>query len=123
VIPQDHLLRRIDVFVTSTLGDLHKQLRPFYSDTGRPSIDPELLIRMLIVGYCYGIRAERRLCEEVTLHLAYRWFCRLDFDDPVPHDSTFSENRLNRFWESAVLRRIFERVVIAAMVMASRRSL
>src|SRR4029077_7265275 len=74
-------------------------------------------IRMLIVGYCYGIRSERKLCEEVRLHLAYRWFCRLDLDDAIPHHSTFSENRLNRFRESDILRHIFERIVIAAMVM------
>jgi transposase len=96
MIPKGHLLRRINVFVTSVLGDLHEQLGPFYSDIGRPSIDPELLIRMLIVGYCFGIRSERKLCEEVRLHLAYRWFCRLDLNDAVPHHSTFSENRLNR---------------------------
>jgi transposase len=65
------------------LADLHEQLAPFYSEIGRPSIDPELMIRMLIVGYCYGIRFERRLCEEVEMHLAYRWFCRLDLDDKV----------------------------------------
>src|SRR5262250_406451 len=117
MIPKGHLLRRINVFVTSVLGDLHEQLGRFYSDIGRPSIDPELMIRMLIVGYCYGIRSERKLCEEIRLHLAYRWFCRLDLDDPVPHHSTFSENRLNRFRESDILRHIFERVVIAAMVM------
>jgi transposase len=103
--------------VTSVLGDLHEQLGPFYSDIGRPSIDPELLIRMLIIGYCFGIRSERKLCEEVRLHLAYRWFCRLDLNDAVPHHSTFSENRLNRFRESDILRHIFERVVIAAMEM------
>jgi transposase len=72
---------------------------------------------MLIVGYCFGIRSERKLCEEVRLHLAYRWFCRLDLNDAVPHHSTFSENRLNRFRESDILRHIFERVVIAAMGM------
>ncbi len=76
MIPKGHLLRRINVFVTSVLGDLHEQLGPIYSDIGRPSIDPELLIRMLIIGYCFGIRSERKLCEEVRLHLAYRWFCR-----------------------------------------------
>src|SRR5215468_3946117 len=117
MVPKDHLLRRIDVFVTGALADLHEQLKPFYSDIGRPSIDPELLIRMIIVGYCYGIRSERKLCEEVRLHLAHRWFCRLDLDDAIPHHSTFSENRLNRFRESDILRHIFERVVIAAMVM------
>jgi transposase len=116
MIPKGHLLRRINVFVTSVLGDLHEQLGPFYSDIGRPSIDPERLIRMLIVGYCFGIRSERKLCEEVRLHLAYRWFCRLDLNDAVPHHSTFSENRLNRFRESDILRHIFERVVMAAMV-------
>jgi transposase len=117
VIPKNHLLRRMNVFVTTALADLHEQLKPFYSEIGRPSVDPELMIRMLIVGYCYGIRSERKLCEEVRLHLAYRWFCRLDLDDAIPHHSTFSENRLNRFRESDILRHIFERVVIAAMVM------
>jgi transposase len=107
----------MNVFVTTALADLHEQLKPFYSEIGRPSVDPELMIRMLIVGYCYGIRSERKLCEEVRLHLAYRWFCRLDLDDAIPHHSTFSENRLNRFRESDILRHIFERVVIAAMVM------
>jgi transposase len=117
VIPKNHLLRWMNVFVTTALADLHEQLKPFYSEIGRPSVDPELMIRMLIVGYCYGIRSERKLCEEVRLHLAYRWFCRLDLDDAIPHHSTFSENRLNRFRESDILRHIFERVVIAAMVM------
>jgi hypothetical protein len=73
------------------------------------------MIRMLIVGYCYGIRYERRLCEEVKLHLAYRWFCKLDLDDKVPHHSTFSINRLERFRESDILRHVFERVVAACM--------
>src|ERR1700730_18548985 len=117
MIPKGHLLRRINVFVTSVLGDLHEQLDPFYSNIGRPSIDPELLIRMLIVGYCFGIRSERKLCEEVRLHLAYRWFCRLDLNDAVPHHSTFSENRLNRFHESDILCHIFERIVMNAMAM------
>jgi transposase len=73
-IPENHLLRRMNVFVTVALADLHKELKPHYSDIGRPSIDPELMIRMLIVGYCYGIRSERKLTQEVELHLAYRWF-------------------------------------------------
>jgi transposase len=115
VIPESHLLRRLDVFVTTVLADLHEQLQPFYSDIGRPSVDPELMMRMLIVGYCFGIRHERKLCEEVKLHLAYRWFCKLDLDDKVPHHSTFSENRLNRFRESDILRHVFERVVTACM--------
>src|SRR6476659_11099379 len=115
VIPKEHLLRRMNAFVTGALSDLHQHLRPFYSDIGRPSVDPELMIRMLIVGYCYGIRHERRLCEEVKLHLAYRWFCKLDLDDRVPHHSTFSINRLERFRESDILRHIFESVVAACM--------
>src|SRR6202795_2348252 len=114
-IPKDHPLRRIDVFVTPVLADIRGQLEPYYSEIGRPSVDPELMTRMLIVGYCYGLRSERRLTQEVDLHLAYRWFCRLDLDDKVPHHSTFSENRLHRFRESDVFRYIFERVVIACM--------
>jgi transposase len=77
-VPATHLLRSIDRFVD--LSDVRSHLAPFYSFTGRPSIDPELLVRMLLVGYCYGIRSERRLCEEVHLNLAYRWFCRLGLD-------------------------------------------
>jgi len=114
-VPKDHLLRRIDVFVTVALGDVHEQLEPYYSEIGRPSVDPDLMIRMLIIGYCYGLRSERRLTQEVELHLAYRWFCRLDLDDRVPHHSTFSENRLHRFRESDVFRHIFERVVATCM--------
>jgi transposase len=115
MIPTDHLLRRINVFAAAVLADLHHQLKAFYSDIGRPSVDPELMIRMLLVGYCYGIRHERRLCQEVALHLAYRWFCKLDLDDKVPHHSTFSVNRLGRFRESEILCMIFERVVAACM--------
>ena len=115
MIPTDHLLRRINVFATAVLADLHQQLKAFYSDIGRPSVDPELMIRMLLVGYCYGIRHERRLCQEVALHLAYRWFCKLDLDDKVPHHSTFSVNRLGRFRESEILRHIFECVVATCM--------
>jgi transposase len=116
-VPKDHLLRRIDRFVTPALADIHERLQPYYSEIGRPSVDPELMIRMLIVGYCYGLRSERRLTQEVDLHLAYRWFCRLDLDDKVPHHSTFSENRLNRFRESDILRHVFDRVVMTAMEM------
>jgi transposase len=108
-IPGDHLLRSIDRFVE--LGQLRGELAPFYSMLGRPSIDPELMIRMLIVGYCFGIRSERRLCEEVHLNLAYRWFCRLGLDGDVPDHSTFSKNRHGRFRESDLLRRVFETVL------------
>jgi len=81
-VPQDHLLRSIDRFVDLTA--IRQHLAPFYSHTGHPSIDPELLIRMLLVGYCLGIRSERKLCEEVHLNLAYHWFCRLDLAEGVP---------------------------------------
>jgi transposase len=110
-IPTHHLLRRINSVVTRIMAELREKLGPFYSEIGRPSIDPELMIRMLIVGYCYGIRSERRLCEEVELHLAYRWFCRLDLDDKVPDHSTFSVNRHGRFRESDAFRHVFEAVV------------
>jgi transposase len=93
-VPKNHLLRRMNVFVTVALEDLHKDLSPNYSDIGRPSIDPELMIQMLIIGYCYGIRSERRLCQEIDRNLAYRWFCKLDLEDTIPHHSTFSVNRL-----------------------------
>jgi transposase len=108
-VPADHLLRAIDRFVD--LADLRVRLAPFYSSIGRPSIDPELLIRMLLIGYCFGIRSERRLCEEVHLNLAYRWFCRLGLDGEVPDHSTFSKNRHGRFRQSDLLRRLFEAVV------------
>ncbi len=106
-------MRSIDRFVA--LGDLRRELAPFYSAIGRPSVDPELMIRMLIVGYCFGIRSERRLCEEVHLNLAYRWFCRLGLDGAVPDHSTFSKNRHGRFRDSDLLRRLFETVLRRCM--------
>ena len=112
-IPRNHLLRGINLCLD--LSDLRKQLADHYSHTGRPSIDPELMIRMLIVGYCYGIRSERRLCEEVHLNLAYRWFCRLGLEDTVPDHSTFSKNRHGRFRENGTFRWLFEEVVRRCM--------
>jgi len=114
-IPRHHLLRRINPPATRIMAELREKLGAFYSEVGRPSIDPELMIRMLIVGYCYGIRSERRLCEEVELNLAYRWFCRLDLDDKVPDHSTFSVNRHGRFRESDAFRQLFDSVVRACM--------
>lgn len=108
-VPRDHLLRSINRFVDLT--DVRRHLEPFYSAIGRPSIDPELMIRMLLVGYIMGIRSERRLCEEVHLNLAYRWFCRLDLNDAVPDHSTFSKNRHGRFRESDLFRKLFESVL------------
>ena len=108
-VPPHHLLRSIDRFVE--LSDIRRELTPFYSSTGRPSIDPEPMIRMLIVGYCFGLRSERRLCEEVHLNLAYRWCCRLGLNGPAPDHSTFSKNRHGRFRQSDLLRRLFETVL------------
>ncbi len=112
-VPADHMVRSLDRFVDRS--EVRKHLEPFYSLTGRPSIDPELMIRMLIVGYCFGIRSERRLCDEVHLNLAYRWFCRLGLDGQVPDHSTFSKNRHGRFRDSDLLRHVFEQSVRRCM--------
>lgn len=112
-VPQHHLLRGINQHLDLT--GLRDHLAKYYSHTGRPSIDPELMIRMLIIGYSYGIRSERRLCEEVHLNLAYRWFCRLGLEDAVPDHSTFSKNRHGRFRESGVFRWVFDEVVRRCM--------
>jgi transposase len=109
VVPPDHLVRRIDAVLD--LGWVHKELAPYYSDTGRPSIDPVLMIRMLIVGYVFAIRSERRICAEVQVNLAYRWFCRLGIEDKIPDHSVFSRARHERFRDSDALRRVFEQVV------------
>src|SRR5690348_16745840 len=112
-VPADHMLRSIDRFVE--LSGVRAHLQPFYSEIGRPSVDPELMIRMLLVGYCFGIRSERRLCEEVHLNLAYRWFCRLGLDGAVPDHSTFSKNRHGRFRDSDTFRHLFEHVLRRCM--------
>src|SRR6202162_414126 len=108
-VPRTHLLRSIDRFVE--LDGLRRELAPYYSAIGRPSVDPGLMILMLIAGYCFGIRSERRLCEEVHLNLAYRWFCGLGLNGEVPDHSTFSKNRHGRFRDSDLLRRLFETVL------------
>jgi len=112
-VPCDHLVRGLDRYLD--LSRLREHLAPFYSHTGRPSIDPELMLRMLLVGYCFGIRSERRLCEEVQLNLAYRWFCRLGLEDAIPDHSTFSKNRHGRFRDSDAFRHIFESVLRRCM--------
>ena len=113
MVPDDHLLRRIDrVLDISWLRDV---MKPHYSHLGCPSVCPELMMRMLLVGYCYSIRSERRLCDEVKMNLAYRWFCGLGLEDKVPHHSTFSVNRHGRFRESDMLRKVFEEVVCGCM--------
>jgi transposase len=108
-VRRNHMPRQIDRFID--LSDVRSFLAPYYSSTGRPSVDPELMIRMLLVGYCMGIRSERQLCEEVHLNLAYRWFCRLDLNDAIPDHSTFSKNRHGRFRESDLFRHLFNTVL------------
>jgi transposase len=108
-IPEDHLLRLIDRHVD--LSFVRERLKGLYSSTGRPSIDPEVLLRLLLVGYFYGITSERRLLEEVKMHLAYRWFTRLDLNQEVPDHSTFSKNRHGRFRQSGIFREVFEEIV------------
>lgn len=108
-VPQDHLLRRIDWLLD--FDAIRHELAAHYSHTGRPSVDPELMLRMLLIGYLYGIRSERRLVEEVHLNLAYRWFCKLGLESRVPDRSTFSKNRHGRFADGDVLRHLFESVV------------
>lgn len=112
-VPAHHLVRQIDACLD--LDGLRSHLEDYYSHTGRPSVDPELMIRMLIVGYCFGIRSERRLCDEVHLNLAYRWFCRLGLDGAVPNHSTFSKNRHGRFRDNDTLRWVFDQVVDQCM--------
>jgi transposase len=113
VVPADHFLRRIDAVLD--LSWLRSELAPYYSHLGCPSVCPELMIRMLIVGYCYSIRSERRLCDEVKANLVYRWFCGLGLEDKVPHHSSFSVNRHGRFRDSDILRTVFEEVVCGCM--------
>src|SRR6185437_2482295 len=112
-VPENHLLRLIDRHVN--LDFVRAKLKGRYSDTGRPSIDPELLLRMLLVGYLYGVTSERKLVEELRMHLAWRWFTGLGFDQEVPNHSTFSKNRHGRFQESNLFQELFERIVEQCM--------
>src|SRR5947209_9250615 len=112
-VPEDHLVRKIDA--ARDLSWLRGELAPHYSSLGRPSIDPELMIRMLVVGYVFSIRSERSLCREVLVNLAYRWFCKLGIEDAIPDHSAFSRARNERFREGDVFRRVFERVVEACI--------
>jgi transposase len=109
LVPPDHLVRQIDSVLD--LSWVHEELAPYYSHTGRPSIDPVLMIRMLLVGYVFALRSERRLCSEVQVNLAYRWFCKLSIEDQIPDHSVFSRARHERFRDSDALRRVFEGVV------------
>jgi transposase len=113
MVPGDHLLRKVDAVLD--LSWLRGEMKAHYNHLGCPSVCPELMVRMLLVGYCYSIRSERRLCQEVKMNLAYRWFCGLGLEDKVPHHSTFSVNRLGRFRDSDILRTVFEEVVCRCM--------
>src|SRR5271167_1717815 len=108
-IPETHLLRLIDKHIS--LEFVRQQLKDSYSETGRPSIDPELLLRILLIGYLYGVTSERKLVEELRMHLAWRWFTGLGFDQEIPHHSTFSKNRHGRFQESRLFEELFEQIV------------
>src|SRR5499425_2853794 len=108
-VPETHLLRLIEKHVSFAF--VRQQLKDRYSEMGRPSIDPELLLRMLLVGYLYGVTSERKLVEELRMHLAWRWFTGLGFDQEIPHHSTFSKNRHGRFQESRLFQELFEEVV------------
>src|SRR5579862_2709124 len=108
-VPETHLLRLIEKHISFAF--VREKLKASYSDTGRPSIDPELLLRILLIGYLYGITSERKLVEELRMHLAWRWFTGLGFDQEIPHHSTFSKNRHGRFQESNLFRQMFEEIV------------
>jgi transposase len=110
MIPENHLLRQIKNCVNFDF--IYEKAAPFYSNVGRKSIDPVVLIKMLLIGYLYGIKSERRLEEEVSLNLAYRWFCDLDLMQRVPDHSTFSQNRRRRFQDSLFFRELFNEIVL-----------
>ncbi len=112
-VPGDHLVREIDAVLD--LSWVHAELAPYYPSIGRPSIDPVLMVRMLIVGYVFAIRSERALCGEVKVNLAYRWFCKLSIEDQIPDHSAFSRARNERFRGSDIFRRVFERIVGACI--------
>ena len=108
-VPENHLLRLLDRHISFDF--VREKLKDSYSDTGRPSIDPELLLRILLIGYLYGVTSERKLVEELQMHLAWRWFTGLSFDQEIPHHSTFSKNRHGRFLESNLFQQLFEEIV------------
>lgn len=109
LIPEDHILRLVDRYIDFSF--VRPKVEHLYSDTGRPSVDPELMMRMLLVGYLFGFSSERRLCDEVRMHVGYRWFVGLSLDEKVPDHSTFSKNRHGRFKESRIYQQIFDQIV------------
>jgi transposase len=112
-VPDDHPVRRIAAVLD--LSWVHSELAPYYPRIGRPSIDPGLMIRMLIIGYVFAIRSERALCREVQVNFAYRWFCGLSIEDKIPDHSVFSRARNERFRDSDCFRSVFEHVVGACI--------
>lgn len=109
LIPKDHILRLVHQYVDFSF--IRTKVEHLYSQTGRPSVDPEVMMRMLLVGYLFGITSERRLCDEVTMHMGYRWFVGMSLDDKVLDHSTFSKNRHGRFKESGIYQKIFDQIV------------
>jgi transposase len=112
-VPDDHPVRKIAAVLD--LSWVHGELAPYYPTLGRPSIDPVLMMRMLIIGYVFGLRSERLLCREVQVNFAYRWFCKLGIEHKIPDHSVFSRARNERFRDSGIFRRVFERVVEACI--------
>src|ERR1700728_2335222 len=108
-VPENHLLRLIEKHISFEF--VRQRLKTYYSETGRPSIDPERLLRIMLIGYLYGVTSERKLVEELRMHLAWRWFTGLGFDQEIPHHSTFSKNRHGRFLESNLFQQLFEEIV------------
>src|SRR5256712_4174479 len=108
-VPETHLLRLVEKHISFAL--VHEQLKDRYSETGRPSIDPELLLRIRLIGYLYGISSERKLVEELRMHLVWRWSTGLGFDQEIPHHSTFSKNRHGRFQETKLFEQLFQQIV------------
>ena len=114
LVPQDHLLRKIDKYIDFTF--IREKVRPYYCENnGRPSLDPLVLFKMMFIGYFYGIRSERQLEREIQMNLAYRWFLGLKISEPVPHHSTISWNRCNRFNNTDIFQEIFDEIVMQAM--------
>ena len=112
-VPDDHLVRKIDGVLD--LSWVHAELAPHYPTLGRPSVDPVLMIRMLIIGYVFALRSERLLCRELQVNLAYRWFCKLGIEHKIPDHLAFSRARNERFRDSGIFRQVFERVVEACI--------
>ena len=110
MIPENHLLKQIDKKINFDF--IYELAAPYNATTGRKSVDPVMMIKMLLIGYLYGIKSERRLAEEVNLNIAYRWFCGLELSDKVPEHSLFSQNRRRRFCDSTLFRDIFNRIII-----------